>query len=110
MALPNGTRLAGLPLTAHSYRRAFWNAKNMTQDWSRLFSASGFRWQMGLRTGDVHSFFAPTANHQAILAERGQLLDASPADYAILIDAALPLFEEMRAFAVASGALDSATD
>jgi dimethylamine monooxygenase subunit A len=80
----------------------------MTQDWSRLFADSAFRWQMGLRTGDAHSFFAPTPGRLEILAERCRCLDESPLDYAMLIDAGRPLLEETRQFAVTCGALDPA--
>jgi hypothetical protein len=82
----------------------------MTKDWSRLFADSGFRWQMGLRAGDAHSFFAPTSENQEILAERGRCLNNSPADYAALTDAGRPLREETRQFAVACGALDPGAD
>jgi dimethylamine monooxygenase subunit A len=82
----------------------------MSHDWSRLFSSTEFRWQMGLRGGDVRSFFAPTADHAQILAERRQLLDESPGDYAMLLDAGKDLLEETRAFAVAAGAFDTAAD
>lgn len=82
----------------------------MTQDWLRLFAQTGFRWQMGLRTGDAHSFFAPTTERREILDERNRCLDESPADYAVLIDAALPLLDEMHRFAVACGVFDSTAD
>jgi Haem-dependent oxidative N-demethylase, alpha subunit-like len=82
----------------------------MTQDWSRLFADSGFRWQMGLRTGDAQSFFAPTPENREILAERNSCLNESPADYAVMIDAGRPLLEETHQFAVACGALDPAAD
>ena len=79
----------------------------MSQDWSRLFASTDFRWRMGLRTGDAHSFFAPTSENAELLTERGRLLDESPADYAMLLDAGIPLLEEMRPFVVACGALDA---
>jgi hypothetical protein len=82
----------------------------MSHDWSRLFSSTEFRWQMGLRGGDVRSFFAPTADHAEILTERGQLLDESPGDYAMLLDAGKNLLEETRTFAVAAGALNATAD
>jgi hypothetical protein len=82
----------------------------MTPDWSRLFTDSGFRWQMGLRTGDARSFFAPTPERLEILADRGRCLDESPADYAVLADAGRPLLDETRLFAVESGALDAAAN
>lgn len=56
---------------------------------------------MGLRTGDVHSFFAPTPERSEILAERCRCLDESAADYAVLIDAGQPLLDELRQFAAA---------
>jgi dimethylamine monooxygenase subunit A len=80
----------------------------MTQDWSRLFSASGFRWQMGLRAGDARAFFAPTPANREILAERNHLLNETPGEYAALLDAGRPLLEEMRGFAATCGAVDSA--
>lgn len=82
----------------------------MTQDWSRLFASSGFRWQMGLRTGDADSFFLPTSERVEILAERGRYLDECPADYAMLTDSGRPLLAEMHQFAVAGGALDPTSD
>jgi dimethylamine monooxygenase subunit A len=82
----------------------------MSSDWSRLFSSTEFRWQMGLRNGDAGSFFASTADHAEILAERGRLLDESPADYAMLLDAGKDLIEETGSFAVAAGAIDVGAD
>jgi dimethylamine monooxygenase subunit A len=82
----------------------------MTQDWSRLFAESGFRWRLGLRAGQAHAFFAPTSENRDVLAERGHCLDESPADYAVLIDAGQPLLEEMGQFAVACGAVASVSD
>lgn len=78
----------------------------MIHDWSRLFSVDSFRWQMGLRTGDAHTFFAPTSERDEILSERRRLLDESPAEYAALAEAGAPLLEELRQFAIAAGALD----
>jgi dimethylamine monooxygenase subunit A len=82
----------------------------MRHDWSRLFSASGFRWQMGLRAGDAQSFFAPTLENRDILAERSQLLDESPADYAVLTQTGLALLEETRRLALAVGVIAPAAD
>ena len=80
----------------------------MTQDWPRLFSASGFRWQIGLRPGDAPAFFAATPEHREILKTRAELLDESPADYAALLEAGCPLLEETARFAADAGALSSA--
>jgi dimethylamine monooxygenase subunit A len=82
----------------------------MSHDWSRLFSSTEFRWQMGLRGGDAHSFFAATPDNAEILAERGQLLDGSPGDYAMLLDAGKDLLEETRSFAGVAGAADAGAD
>lgn len=80
----------------------------MIHDWSRLFSTDSFRWQMGLRTGDAHAFFAPTLEGDEILAERKHWLDESPADYAALTEADQPLLEELRQFAIKGGTLGPA--
>lgn len=77
----------------------------MTHDWSRLFSATAFRWNMGLRAGDASRFFASTAANEEILAERRQLLDEAPGDYAALTEQGRPLVERMRVFAAEAGAI-----
>jgi hypothetical protein len=82
----------------------------MIHDWSRLFSDDGFRWQMGLRAGDAHSFFAPTPERGEILAERNRWLDESPADYAVLTNAGQALLWEMHEFAVKARSLSPAAD
>lgn len=58
---------------------------------------------MGLRTGDAQSFFAATPENDEILRERRQALDESPAHYAALTDAGLPLLDETRTFAESCG-------
>src|SRR5262245_3348675 len=72
----------------------------MTKDWSRLFATGGFRWQMGLRTGDAHLFFAGSPGGSEVLAERRQCLDQRPEDHAALTDAGRPLLAETWQFAV----------
>jgi dimethylamine monooxygenase subunit A len=86
------------------------DAENMSRDWSRLFAASEFRWQMGLRTGDVLSFLTPTPDHAEILAERRQLLAESLPEYAMLLDAGEDMLAEVRRLAVSCGALDASED
>ena len=78
----------------------------MSHDWSRLFASTDFQWRMGLRGGNVQSFFAPSAQNAEILAERNQLLDESPTDYATLLDEGIPLLEELRSLAVELGILE----
>jgi hypothetical protein len=41
-----------------------------------------FRWHLGLRPGDPAAFFAPTAEHIPLLAERAHWLAESPEEYA----------------------------
>src|SRR5687768_16004024 len=82
----------------------------MTRDWSRLFASTGFRWQIGLRAGDVEAFFAPTAEHDEIMAERAQWLDQAGADYAVLIETGRPLLAETGEIAVSSGLIKSGAD
>ena len=65
---------------------------------------------MGLRGGDVHSFFAPTVENAEILAERTQLLDESPTDYATLLDEGKPLLEELRSLTFESGPLEASAE
>ena len=84
--------------------------ENMRKDWSRLFAASDFRWQMGLRTGDVLAFLAPTPDCTEILAERRQLLAESRAEYAMLLDAGKDMLAELRTLAVSCGALGASED
>ena len=97
-------------LLDHFFLSRVSDGENMRKDWSRLFAASDFRWRMGLRTGDVLSFFAPTPEHAEILAERRQLLAESRAEYAMLLDAGEDMLAELRTLAVSCGALGASED
>jgi hypothetical protein len=50
----------------------------MAGKWSRLFPAGDFRWSIGLRPGDARAFFAPTAEHAELIAERERWLRETP--------------------------------
>jgi dimethylamine monooxygenase subunit A len=76
-------------------------------NWARLFADSGFRWQMGLRTGDAQAYFAPTAENEEILSERRQLLARDPTEYACLNEAGQDLLDETLAFARECGIRDA---
>ncbi|MEQ1851968.1 MAG: DUF3445 domain-containing protein [Chthoniobacteraceae bacterium] len=66
-------------------------------DWERLFPSTPHRWQMGLRPAEAPAFFAREPDAAAVLAERARWLDASPGEYAALLDeAAEPLAETAR--------------
>lgn len=63
-----------------------------------------FRWHLGLSPGDAAAFFAPTAEHTALLAERAHWLTESPAEYTGLTEIGAPLLAEAVALARTWGA------
>jgi len=66
----------------------------MAGRWSRLFPAGEFRWSIGLRPGDARAFFAPTVEHEEVLAERSHWLQEMPGDCALLTEDGVPLLRE----------------
>ena len=58
-----------------------------------LFSPTAYRFRVGVRPGDGSAFFAPTAGHDAILAERRRWLGEDPRHYAQVTEAGRPLLE-----------------
>lgn len=78
---------------------------------AELFPAEDYRFHLALRRGDPAEFFAPTAEHAAIVAERKRWLDTDPSRYAALRPAGVPLLHAMERWLDAptpSGADDSA--
>jgi hypothetical protein len=73
-------------------------------DWERLFPSTPHRWQMGLRPADAPAFFAHESGAAAVLAERARWLDASPDEYAALLDDGAGSLAETARFAVKWGA------
>ncbi len=70
---------------------------------SRQFDlpSGAFRFEMGLRRGEI-AFFQNTAADAQLLAERGRWLDADPALYAAALPDSEPLLREAAAFARAA--------
>lgn len=66
----------------------------MPLDWSRIFPSGDYRWHLGLRPGDARAFFAPTADHADLLAERAHWLTTEPGEYALLTEDGVPLLAE----------------
>lgn len=50
-------------------------------DWQRLLPREPHRFHMAIRSGDAPRFFAPTPEHEALVAERARWLQASPGTY-----------------------------
>lgn len=69
-----------------------------------LIPSGDFRWHLGLSPGDAAAFFAPTAEHTALLAERARWLAESPAEYTGLTEIGAPLLTEAVALARTWGA------
>ena len=76
----------------------------MPLDWSRLFPAAEFRWQLGLRPGDPRVFFAPTVDRASILDERTRWLANAPEEYALLTSHGEALLAETLELARSWGA------
>lgn len=53
-------------------------------DWDRLLPAESYRFRMGLRPGDAARFFAPTDEHDALVAERERWLGEAAAEHSLL--------------------------
>jgi hypothetical protein len=71
----------------------------MAGSWTRLFPAGEFRWSIGLRPGDARAFFARTAEHDEILAERARWLAEYPTECALLTEDGVALLEESLSLA-----------
>lgn len=69
-------------------------------DWLRLFPDEDFRFRVGLRTGGVESFFAPSPDRDAILAHRRSALDWQPSRYATALDNSLAAVREAASLMV----------
>lgn len=64
-----------------------------------LIPSGDFRWHLGLGQGDAAAFFAPTAEHPTLLAERARWLTESPAEYTGLTELGAPLLTEAATLA-----------
>ena len=64
-----------------------------------LFPEKDYRFRVGVRRGDLDAFLRPSADGEAILAERRRWLEAEPARYAGLTDAGRPLLAAFHAIA-----------
>lgn len=68
--------------------------------WLDAIPEGEFRYRLGTRPGDAAQYFAPTAAHHELLAERSRWLQADPARYAAVLPAGVPLLEEAIRLAV----------
>jgi hypothetical protein len=59
-----------------------------------LFPDSDYRHHLGIKRGDLQQFFAPTAEHEAIMAERRRSLADSPHHYVAALDSAASIIDE----------------
>jgi hypothetical protein len=59
-----------------------------------LFPDADFAHRLTVKRGDLHAFFAPTGEHDEIMAERNHWLNASPHDYVAAFPEAVPLIAE----------------
>ncbi|MBI5772606.1 MAG: hypothetical protein HZA89_02550 [Verrucomicrobia bacterium] len=67
--------------------------------WLELFPDEEFRFHIGVKPGKPEEFFAPTADHARLLAERKHWLATAPGDCAVWLPEAAPLLEETLALA-----------
>lgn len=72
-----------------------------------LIPSGNFRWHLGLGPGEAASFFAPTPENSALLAERAHWLVDSPEEYTGLTGAGAALLAEASALARNWGARPS---
>jgi hypothetical protein len=63
-------------------------------DWRQLFPDEDYRFHMGLRKGDPALFYAPTADHEALVTERQHWVRTSPERYVILTENGPDLLNE----------------
>ena len=61
---------------------------------TELFPDENYRFQLRFGRGEPTEFFAPTARHAAVVAERKHWLTTEPQTYAALLPAGEPLLEE----------------
>ena len=66
-------------------------------DLRSLFPDADYRHHLGLKRGDLQQFFAPTAEHDSIIAERRHWIAESPAEYLVATDDAEPVIAETAA-------------
>lgn len=68
---------------------------------AELFPDGDYRFQLRFERGEAGEFFAPTASHDKLIAERQQWLQTKPQTYAALLPPAEPLMEEVAELAAA---------
>lgn len=64
------------------------------QAWLNLFPNEDFRFHIGVKQGRPENFFAPTADHAHLIAERKHWITAAPEACAVWLPEAAPLLEE----------------
>ena len=67
--------------------------------WVELFPDEDYRFNFGIHAGDAAAFFAPTADHARLCAERRHWMDAEPEQYSAFQPEAAPLLEETLSLA-----------
>lgn len=72
-----------------------------------LFADEDYRFQMGMRRGSPAEFFQPTAQHDAIVAERQRWLRSEPEKYSALLPEGVAPLEECLSLARAWGTISS---
>lgn len=81
----------------------------LAQRVAELFRPADYQFRVGARRGDVSAFFAPTEQHELLLAERRRWLGSMPARYARCTPRGLPVLQAFHALASAwphTGAAD----
>ena len=66
---------------------------------SELFPDEDQKFHLRFSRGVPAEYFAPTSDHEAIVAERARWLRGSPGVYSALLPAGIPLLEETAQFA-----------
>ena len=79
-------------------------ATDSSIDWARILSDADHRWAMGLRVGDLASFFQSRDPSGLILVERVRWLSESPGEYAALQPSAEAVLQETVELARSLGA------
>ena len=74
---------------------------------SELFADEDYRFHMGLRRGSAAEFFAPTARHDLLVAERGRWLRHEPQTYSAFLPESEALLDECIELAKAWGRITS---
>jgi hypothetical protein len=76
---------------------------NINPNWPFVFPNSDHKWFMGLRRGDVNTFFATYDETAGMLAERARWLAQDPHTYAALLPEAEPALHDTVALANTQG-------